>query len=130
MAMTDGAMPVAMMERRLLNQRGAVCRVNAGERNGIRRTRRAKSDCSESRCGQDRLHVIFLLEAASWCGLSTLLHDVGHVGMHTVAVPPNADAALDRLNQPKQCRAPSGTYPFVKSMNEKAFSGLCADATT
>jgi len=59
MAMTDSAMLVAMMERRLLNQRGAVCRVNAGERNGVRRTRGAKSDCSESRCGQDRLHVIF-----------------------------------------------------------------------
>lgn len=69
-AVTDGAVPVTMMERRLLHESRVVTSVNASERNGIRRDRRTKSECSESCCGQNRFHVFYLLErAASWCNL-------------------------------------------------------------
>lgn len=93
MAMTDSAMLVAMMERRLLDQRGAVGRMNASERNGIRGTRRAESDCSESRCGQDRLHVISSSkpQAGMACRLCFTMSDASACTLF--AVPPNADAA-------------------------------------
>lgn len=94
MAVTDGAMLVAMMVRRLLDQRGAVARMNAGKRNGIRCTRRAKSDCSESRCGQDRFHVIFSSskpQAGVACRLCFMMSDAS--ARTLFAVPPNAGTA-------------------------------------
>jgi len=59
MAVTHGAVLVAVMIRRLLDERGVVGGVNAGERDGIRGARGRKSNRSESRRGKNRLHVSF-----------------------------------------------------------------------
>jgi len=97
MAVTNGAMAMTVMERRLLDERRAVG-MNASQRDGIRSARRTQCDDSESRCGEDRLHDVSLLErAASRCNLPTLLHCVRRAGRHPDFVPPNAGAVL-RIN--------------------------------
>jgi hypothetical protein len=105
MAMTDSAMLVAMMERRLLDQRGAVGRMNASERNGIRGTRRTESDCSESRRGQSRLHVIFSSkpQAGVACRPCFKMSDVSACTLFAFQPMPNV--APDRRDQPNQTRA-------------------------
>jgi hypothetical protein len=57
-AVTNGAMVMTVMVRRLLDERRAVG-MNASQRDGIRSARRTQCDDSESRCGQDRLHDFF-----------------------------------------------------------------------
>jgi hypothetical protein len=79
MAVTNNAMLVTMMmERRLLHECRGVARMNASKRDGIRRTRRTKSKRRESRCGQDRLHVLFSSseqQAGATCKLCCIASD-------------------------------------------------------